>query len=63
MVYKITNENPLKAKLDSFIEEQGATRVESLWKGATDHKSLRSTGLDKGFFKRSLINSNYAIYC
>ena len=43
---KTTNENQLKAKLGIFIEEQGATSVESLWKGATDHESLRTTAVD-----------------
>ena len=37
---KITDGNPLKAKLDIFIEEQKATSVESLWKKTTDHESL-----------------------
>ena len=31
---KITDGNPLKEKPGIFIEEQGATSVESLWKGA-----------------------------
>ena len=44
---KITDGNPLKTKLDIFIEVQGATSVESLWKGATDHESLRATALDQ----------------
>ena len=39
---KITDGNSLKAKLSTFIEEQGATSIESLWNGATDHKSLRT---------------------
>ena len=42
---KIIDGNPFKAKLGIFIEEQGATSVESLWKGATDHEGLRTTGL------------------
>ena len=42
---KITDGNPLKAKLGIFIKKQGATSVEGLWKGATDHKSLRITVL------------------
>ena len=42
---KITDGNPLKAKLSIFIEEQGATNVEGLWKGATSHESLRTTVL------------------
>ena len=40
---EITDGNPLKAKLGIFIEDQGATSVENLWKGATDHESLRTT--------------------
>ena len=46
IVNKTTNENQLKAKLGIFIEEQGGTSVESLWKGATDYESLRTTALD-----------------
>ena len=46
MAKKTTNENQLRAKLGIFIEEQGATSVESLWKGATDHESFRTTALD-----------------
>ena len=46
MVNKITDRNPLKSKLGIFIEEQGVTGFESLWKEATDHKSLRTTGLE-----------------
>ena len=30
---KITDGNPLKAKLGIFIEKHGTTSVESLWKG------------------------------
>jgi len=33
------------------IDEQMATSVESLWKGATNHKRLRTTGLDVKFTK------------
>ena len=44
MANKITDGNPLKSKLGIFVKEQGTTSVESLWKGATDHKSLRGTG-------------------
>ena len=43
MANEITNGNPSKSKLGTFIEEQGATSVKSLWTGATDHKSLRTT--------------------
>ena len=43
VVNTITDGNPLKIKLDIFTEEQGPTSVESLWKGATDHDSLRTT--------------------
>jgi len=32
--------------LQNTIDEQEATSVESLWKGATNHESLRTTGLD-----------------
>ena len=46
MVNRINNENPLKAKLGIFIEEQGATSVESLWKRATGYKMLRTIGLN-----------------
>ena len=42
---KITDGNPLKAKLDIFIEEQWVTSVESLWEGTTDNESLITTGL------------------
>ena len=48
MANKIIDENPLKAKLGIFIEEQGATSVVSLRKGATDHESLRTTGFGYG---------------
>ena len=44
---KITDGNQLKAKLGIFIEEQGATSVESLRKGATDHESLRTTAIEE----------------
>ena len=40
---KVTDGNPLKAKLGIFIQEQGAISVGSLWKRATDHESLRTT--------------------
>ena len=30
---EITDGNPLKAKLDIFFKEQGATSVESVWRG------------------------------
>ena len=30
--------------LQNLIDEQGVTGVDSLWKGATNHKSLRTTG-------------------
>ena len=39
---KIADGNPLKAKLGICIEEQMATCVESLCKGATDHEWLRT---------------------
>ena len=42
---KITDKNPLKAKLSIFIEEPVATSVESLWNGAIDHESLKTTVL------------------
>ena len=42
---KITDGNPLKAKLDVFVEKQGATSVESVWKRATDHEVSRTTAL------------------
>ena len=32
-----------RSKLGIFIDEQGATSVENLFKGATDHESLRTT--------------------
>ena len=35
----------VKSNLGTFFEEKGATSVESLWKGVTDHKSLRTTVL------------------
>jgi len=35
----------LRPKLDIFIDEHGATGVESLLKGATAHESLRTTVL------------------
>ena len=44
---KITDGNPLKAKLSIFIEEQGATSVENLWNEGTDHESLRATVVEK----------------
>jgi len=31
--------------LQNPINEQGVTSVESLWKGATNHERLRTTGL------------------
>jgi len=31
--------------LQNPIDEQGATSVESLWKGATNHERLRTIGL------------------
>jgi len=34
-----------RSKLGIFIDEQGATSVESLLKGATAHESLRTTVL------------------
>ena len=43
---KTTVGNPLKAKLGIFTEEQRATSVESLLKGAMNHKSLRTTGIN-----------------
>ena len=43
---KITNGSPLKAKLGTFVEEQIATSVESLWKGARNHENLRTTVLN-----------------
>ena len=43
---KLNDGNRLKIKLGIFIEEQEAICVESRWKGATDHKSLRTTGLN-----------------
>ena len=46
MANKISDENPLKAKLGIFVEEQGVTSVGSLWKEATDHESLRTTAID-----------------
>ena len=49
VVNKITDGNPFKVKLSIFIEEQEATCVESLWKKATDHESLRTTGLVQSF--------------
>ena len=42
---KITEGNQLKVKPGIFIEEQGATSVESFWKETTYHESLRITGL------------------
>ena len=45
MANKVTDGNPLKAKLGTFIEEQGAICVESLWKGTRDHESLKNTDL------------------
>jgi len=33
--------------LQNLIDEQGATNVVSLWKGATNHESLRTTALDR----------------
>ena len=47
MVNKTTDENLLKAKLGIFVKDQGITSVESLWKGATDHESLRATDLNR----------------
>jgi len=35
-----------KKKLGIFIDEQGATSVESLWKGAINHERLRTIGLN-----------------
>ena len=52
MANKTTDGNPLKAKLGIFIEEQGATRVESLCKGTMDYESLRITGLEQSFYGR-----------
>ena len=43
---KITDGNTLKTKVGIFIDEQEATNVESLWKGATNHESLRTTDLE-----------------
>jgi len=40
-----------KTKIGICIDEQGATSVESLWKEATNHESLRTTVLGNG--KRS----------
>ena len=45
MANEITDESPLKSKIGIFIEEQGDTSVDSLWKGATDYDSSRTTGL------------------
>ena len=33
-----------QTKIDIFTDEQGATSVESLWKGVTNHESLTTTG-------------------
>ena len=44
MANKITDGNPLKATLGIFIVEQRTISVDSLWKGAMDHESLRITG-------------------
>ena len=46
MANKITDGNLLKAKLGIFIEDQGATSVEIVWKESTDHESLRTTAID-----------------
>ena len=40
---KTTLENSLQAKLGTLIEEQGATKVESLWKGVNNQESPRTT--------------------
>ena len=45
MANKITDGNPLKAKLGIFVEEKGNTSVESLWKGTMDQEGLRTTAL------------------
>ena len=45
LVNKINDGNPVKAKLGIFIESRG-TSVENLWKGATDHESLKTTALE-----------------
>jgi len=34
--------------MEYFIGEQGATGAESFWKGATNHKMLRTTRLKAG---------------
>ena len=49
MANKITDGKPSKAKLGIFIEEQGATSVESLWKAATIYKSLKTTDVSSVF--------------
>jgi len=46
VVNKITDGNPLKTKLSIFIDEQGATSLESLLKGATVHESFKTTSLN-----------------
>ena len=45
MADKIADGNQLKAELGIFIEEQRATSIESLCRGATDHESLRTIAL------------------
>jgi len=37
--------NPPPKKIGAFIDDQRATSVESLWKAATNHESLRTSGL------------------
>jgi len=39
-----------KTKIDIFIDEQGAASAEGLWKGATNHGSLRNTALCEDTF-------------
>ena len=54
---KITDGNPLKSKLGIFIEVQGTKSVKSLWKGTTDHESLRTTDLGFNCRRENIIIS------
>jgi len=42
--------------LQNPIDEQGATSIDRLWKGATNHESLRTTGLVFYFLEFTLFN-------
>jgi len=47
---------------NTFIDEQGATSVDSPWKRATNHEWLRTTGFDAAFGPAIVCHLRFSLY-